>query len=348
MTMTRRKFGGLVAGAGLMTGGLMMPARADTTTLRMNNWLPPTHSMIKGVFEPWIAAVEKATNGQVEIQMTDASLGAPPRQYDLAIDGIADITFGVVGYTPGRFTLPRIAELPQVGSKGEALSVALWQVYEKMFAKVGEFDEVKLLGLFTNGTGVVMTTQNTGPITSLADYEGRKFRVGGGVVQQINQMLGGVNVAAPAGEVYEILQQGVADGTLLPADAYPSFDLSGIIANATRVPGGFYTSSWFLAMNQASWDGLSEDVQQAILSVSGEHFAQLAGAAQDAGDVAGLEKMDADGVKTIEADESFVSAMTDRLAPIEAEWIAAAEEKGVDGKAALAMFREITEKLESA
>lgn len=336
-----RFFGGAVLATGLAT-----PAMAET--LLMNNWLPPTHSLVTQVFEPWADEVARATDGDVTVRMTDSSLGAPPRQFDLAVDGVADLTFGVTGYTPGRFHLPAIAELPQVGSQGEALSVALWQVYTEMFEDVGEFRDVKLLGLFTNGTGVIMSTDSTGPIASIDDYQGRKFRVGGGVVQDINLALGGVNVAAPAGEVYEILEQGVADGVLLPTDAYKSFSLTGVIDNATTVPGGFYTSAWFLVMNRDKWDRLSEQNQQAIMSVSGEAFARLAGRAQDEGDQAGLAQMNEDDVEIIEASPAFVSAIQERVAPIEEDWIKTADELGVDGAEALAKFRAITGSIEGA
>ena len=329
----------------ILATALGTTARADT--LLMNSWLPPTHSLVTDVFKPWAEEVGRLTDGDLEIRIPDASLGAPPRQYDLALDGVADITYGVTGYTPGRFNLPAIAELPQVGAKGEALSVALWRTYKEMFEQAGEFDEVKLLGLFANGTGVIMTTGDTGPITSIEDYAGRKFRVGGGVVQDINTAIGGVNVAAPANEVYEILEQGVADGVLLPTDAYQGFNLTGVIDHATKVPGGFYTSAWFLLMNKDTWDGLPPEQQEAILSVSGEAFARMAGRQQDAGDEAGLEKMAADGVEIAEASPEFVAAIQERVAPIEEAWIRSAESEGVDGAAALEMFRSITREIES-
>src|SRR5690606_18218511 len=190
------------------------------------------------------------TEGRVRIELTDASLGAPPRQYDLAVDGIAGVTVGVLGYTPGRFKLAGAAELPLVGKTAEVLSVALWRAHEKFFAAANEYKDVELLGIYANATGHIMTTGRAGPVTSLEDYAGKKFRVGGGLVQEINTAIGGVNVAAPANEVYEILSQGVADGTLLPHEAVPSSNLSGVIKHATAVPGRFYSSAWLFVMNK--------------------------------------------------------------------------------------------------
>ncbi|MEW5420874.1 TRAP transporter substrate-binding protein [Amorphus sp. 3PC139-8] len=321
------------------------PATAQTT-LTLNNWLPPGHTQMTGIIEPWMKQVEEATDGRVVIKKTDASLGAPPRQYDLAVDGIADITVGVLGYTPGRFKLASIAELPFVGETALGLSKGLWAVHETYFDEANEYKGVKLLGLYANATGHIMTTDATGPILSIDDYQGKKFRVGGGIVQKINPALGGVNVAVPANEVYEILSQGVADGTLLPLEAYPSFNLTGVIGNSTEIPGGFYSSAWFVVMNQDTWDSLSEEDQKAIMGVSGAHLAELAGHSQDAEEQKARELMKSDGVEFQTADNAFVSAVRERLASIEKQWIADADGLGVDGEAALEMMRKEVAKVE--
>ena len=39
-------------------------------------------------------------------------LAPPPAQYDTVRDGVADLTWMVHGYTPGKFETTKIAELP--------------------------------------------------------------------------------------------------------------------------------------------------------------------------------------------------------------------------------------------
>lgn len=320
------------------TGFAWSAANAETV-LRMNNWLPPQHSQLVGTMMPWAESVEEATDGRVKIELTDASLGAPPRQYDLAVDGVADITFGVTGYTPGRFKLPGVAELPLIAQKGEARSVALWKAHEKYFAQADEFNDVVLLGLYAHGAGQILTTGSSGPVDSIDAYAGKKFRVGGGIIQDINPLLGGVNVAAPANEVYEILSQGVADGTLLPLEAYPSFNLGGVIKYATAIPGGFYSSVWFAVMNREKFESLPEEDQDAIMSVSGMELARLGGRSFDQADDAARKIMVEDGVEMLMADEAFVNALKEKLAVVEEEWVAGANSLGIDGEAALEMIR---------
>lgn len=318
------------------------------TVLRLNNWLPPGHSQLVNVMEPWAKKVEEATEGRVKVQLTDASLGAPPRQYDLAVDGVADITFGVHGYTPGRFKLSAAAELPFIGEKAEPLSVALWRTHEKYFKDANEYKDVVLLSLWTHASGRILTSEAAGAVTSLETYKGKKIRVGGGVAQQINSALGGVDVSAPANEVYEMLSQGVVDGALLPIEAYPSFKLTGVIKYATRIPGGFYTSSWFAVMNRAAYERLSPEDQKALMSVSGEELAKLGGRAFDQGDDNAETIMKTDGVEMMTADDAFVADIKSKIGFLEADWIKQAESMGVDAKAALATMRQETQDYQPA
>lgn len=334
LTKTRVALAAVVAISGLYAGA----ANAETI-LRMNNWLPPSHSQRVNVMEPWAKMVEEATEGRVKVQLSAASLGAPPRQYDLAADGITDVAFGVHGYTPGRFKLSAVAELPFIAEKAETLSVALWRTYKKFFEQANEYKDVVLLSVWTHGSGRILTSEAAGPVTSLETYKGKKIRVGGGIAQKVNHALGGVDVAAPANQVYELLSQGVVDGALLPIEAYPPFKLTGVIKYATEIPGGFYTSPWFAVMNREVFEKLSPEDQKALMSVSGEALARLGGQAFDKGDNAAETMMKADGVELIVADDAFVASIKDTIGFFENDWIKEANSLNVDGAAALEMMR---------
>src|SRR4051812_39403022 len=82
----------------------LSPASAqEATTLRFNRWVPVTHHFHARILVGWAERVEKATQGKVKVEFTPASLGAPPRQFDLAVTGVADVTSGNQSYTPERF-----------------------------------------------------------------------------------------------------------------------------------------------------------------------------------------------------------------------------------------------------
>ncbi len=313
-------------------------AGAADTMLRLSSWVPPTHLIVTDIVRPWAKAVSEATEGRVEVQILESPLGSPPAHFDIARDGLADITYGVHGYSPGRFVLTEAVELPFLADSAEVLSVAWWRVYQRMLAEKGEHRGVKLLSLWTHGPGHIFNSVR--PVTRLADLDGLKFRIGGGVVSRIAPALGTVPLAAPSTKAYELLSNGVADGIFFPYESVAFFNLIRLVPYGTAVPGGLYSSSFFLVMNQRSWDRLSEADQQAIMRVSGETLARQAGIAWDTADRRGLEAMREAGNEIITMSPEFLAATKERLAFIESDWTAVADREGVDGKAVMSALRD--------
>ena len=172
-----------------------------------------------------------------------------------------------------------------------------------------------------------------------------KIRSGGGISEASAKALGASPLVKPAPESYEILSSGVADGTFFPSESIKSFNLDKVVKYATFFPGGFYSSSFGFFMNQDKWNKLSKQDQDAIMSVSGEALARLAGKAWDAADKVGLEAMKAAGVQIIEASPAFVADVRQRTAPLVQDWIKSANAKGVDGAKAYAEFHDELKKV---
>ncbi|XWN32456.1 MAG: TRAP transporter substrate-binding protein [Devosia sp.] len=314
------------------------PALAADTTLRVSNWLPPSHPIVADIVVPWGKAVEEATEGRVAVEVMAAPIGRPPAQYDLIRDGAADVGYGVHGYTPNRFGLTTIAELPFLSDSSEALSVAYQNVTDSYFADANEHSGVKLLAVWTHGPGGIYTID--APVTSVADTDGKKMRVGGGLANMVAQRLGMVPISAPSPQVYEILSNGVADGILFPPESVPFFKIDTVLKHGVTVPGGLYNTSFFMIMNEDTWNGLSDEDKAAIDTVSGVALARMAGKAWDAADAAGFEKMADSGLEVTEASDAFTAEIKDALSGVDQVFLEAAKDKGVDGEAALKALKE--------
>lgn len=323
--------------AAFCLSALASQAQADTV-LRVSNWLPPGHPLVVDIIQPWGEKVAEVTDGRVTVEVMKAPIGKPPAQYDLIANGAADVAYGVHGYTPNRFGLTSLVELPFQANTAEALSVAYWRVYEKYLKAADEHSGVKLVTLFTHGPGMIFTTKDA--VTSADQLEGAKYRVGGGLANMVATRLGIVPVSAPSPQVYEILSNGVADGILFPAESVPFFKIDTVVKNGTAVDGGLYATSFFIIMNEKTWDSLSAEDQAAIDKVSGEALARIAGQAWDNADTAGTKKMEAEGVTIVEADEAFMKTLHEKLAGIDSVFLDAAKAKDVDGAAALKMLKE--------
>lgn len=325
------------AGSAIAVFGLFSPALAQEATLRFNRWVPPTHHFHARIMTGWAERVEKATEGRVKVEFTVASLGAPPRQFELAVTGIADVTAGNQTYTPERFVLTRVAELPFVGNSGEALSVAQWRVHQRYFAQANEYKGTKLITVFNNGPYQIFTAKK--PIESVADLRSMKMRAAGGTPTTIATALGVVPIGAPVTEAYDMLSRGIVDGTFLPSDSIASFKLDKFLNHQVRVPNGLFNAAFFVVMNEAKWNGLSKANQTAIESVSGEVFARVAGRIWDDQDRMANEQFAKSGMKISTASPAMMEELRRRLAHIDDEWIKQADARGVNGKAALEMFR---------
>ena len=180
---------------------------------------------------------------------------AAPQTLDAVRDGLADLSFIVHGYTPGRFVLTDAAEMPFLGDTSEEVSVAYQRIHDKMLAKLDEHKGVVLLGVFTHGPGHVFNTKHA--VTSVKDLEGLKIRVGGGIVNDVARVLGTVPMLKPAPESYELISQGVADGVFFPKESPLAFKLVPLIKHVTYVPGGLYNTSFSMIANPAKWKQIS-------------------------------------------------------------------------------------------
>ena len=324
-------------------GVLSVGGVSAQTTLTMSSWVGPTHPLTRDVLGGWAAAVEKATNGRVKMQMLPKAPMAAAGTFDGVRDGLVDVSYVTASYTPARHPLPLLAELPGSGGSAEVNSVAYNRIHWKYLQQANEYKGVKLLGVFTHGPGQMFSVKK--PVNSVADLSGMKVRSGGGISEASAKALGASPLVKPAPESYELLSSGVADATFFPSESIRSFNLDKVVKHATYFPGGFYSSSFGFFMNEDKWNKLSKQDQDAITSVSGEALARLAGKAWDAADKVGIEALKAAGVTMVDANPAFVADVRKRTEPLISDWVKAANAKGIDGAKVYAEFHEELKKV---
>ena len=329
--------------ATLLAGALISAPAQSETTLTMSSWLPPSHIITKDMMMGWAKQVESATQGRVKVRLLPKAVASPPGTFDAVRDGLADVSLSVHGYTPGRFPMTKMAEFPFLGDSAEAISVAYYRTYMKHMAKLDEHKGLVLLGLMTHGPGQIYMTKQK--VTSLSDLANQKIRVAGGVVVDITKAIGAVPLLKPASETYEVLKSGIADGIFFPKDSVPAFKLVPLINHMTVVPGGLYNVSFGLWMNEAKFKGLSKADQDAIMKVSGENYARMAGKVWDREDAAGLKLMQEGSIIVRTASPELVAEIKAKTDPLEKAWYDQAKAKGIDGPAVMAEFRAEIQKL---
>ncbi|MBL8340444.1 MAG: TRAP transporter substrate-binding protein [Rubrivivax sp.] len=301
-------------------------------TLTLSSWVPPAHLLTRAQSD-WCNEVGKATSGRIKCNLLPKAVVPAPGTFDAVKDGLADLSYTVHGYTPGRFTMGKMAEMPFLGDSAVSTSVAYQRIYEKHLAKLDEHKGVKVITVFTHGPGIIFNTKKA--VNSLADLQGLKFRVGGGVVNDIGKALGVNMTLKPAPESYELLSSGVVDGTWFPDESIVSFKLDKLIKHRTAVPGGLYNTSFVMIMNQATWDKIPKADQEIINKMSGEFAARFIGKYWDDTDAASRDAQKAAGVASVTASPAFVAEFKAKTAALEEAWAKDAEAKGLKGAAAV-------------
>jgi TRAP-type C4-dicarboxylate transport system substrate-binding protein len=333
-------FKSLILAAALSAGAL--PALAqDVTTLRVGSWLPPHHLIVSGILEPWAAAIEEETGGSLKFEIMTSPLGPPPAQFDLLLDQSFDVGYGVSGHNAGRFTMTQVMDLPFMSPDPWAGSAAAWLTYAKYGAEYGEHEGAHVVGLFTHSNPNINMAK--GRVETLSDLEGKTIRVGGNVTGRIMSELGASPVQLPPTEAQTAMSRGVADGITFPSESIDFFGITPVITSITRIPGGLYTDTFWVAFNQDSWDGLTDDQRAAVEKHSGMAIALLAGFAWTNGDTYGEGKLNEQGVEFLSLSDEDVTAARETLKPLETEWLEQASSKGFPGDEILAYAREMVQ-----
>ena len=113
------------------------------------------------IIQPWIDAVQDASNGTLEIRIDPAPIAPPPQQYDFVRNRASDLACHVVAYTPGPFEIVRAIELPFLSPNAEVGSQAVVDWYELNIGFDAEFRDVKVISIMVHGPGAIHTRRTS-------------------------------------------------------------------------------------------------------------------------------------------------------------------------------------------
>jgi TRAP-type C4-dicarboxylate transport system substrate-binding protein len=338
----RQLLTGSAAGLALAVFGAGASVQAEEIVLRYSNWVPATHPIITRVIEPWGQELSEATEGRVSVEVMPA-LGPPPGHFDLVANEVADLAFSVHGYTPGRFVLTQLGELPLTHNHAVVNSLAYWNTYERFFMDANEHEGTRLLGLWTNGP--YQLTMNGDLLTSMDAVEGKRIRVPGPVVEQVTTTLGMVPISSSVTDAYEQISRGVIDGMFQQLETVYNFNLTEYLTHVSVIPGGFAHSSQFVVMSEAAYERLSDADKAALDALSGEALVRRFAEMWQSEEEEAIGKLEEGGTVFFDLPPELQEEVSEALAFIREEWIEAANERGVDGAAALAFYESEIERI---
>lgn len=235
-------------------------ALAETFEMKVATFVTPKHGMSQWI-DSWAKDLEEKSEGRLSFEILHgAQMGPPPKYYDLAANGQADITWVLHGATPGRFQLTEITNMPFLFCSAEQATRVIND--PRLRALIDpEHRGVKVLATFMHPPGQI--NMNGGPVLSLDDMKGKALRPPSRAVGQLVAMMGGKPVGLPPTAMAEALQKGTINGTMIDyGGAGLAFQLAPFLTDITEVYA--YTSSFALVMNPESYAKLPEDLQAMI------------------------------------------------------------------------------------
>eukprot|EP01031_Cornospumella_fuschlensis_P040187 gene40187-48968_t len=224
MKLTRRPLALGLAAALSFAFALPATAQIQERTIKFGHLNNPDHPTSLGV-RKFAEIVAAKTGGKIKVQLFHAmSLGgSPPQLFDQARDGVVDLTWTVLGYTPGRFNKSEVFELPFMMNNAEATSKDYWE-YVQTVAK-DEFKDVQPIALQVHGPG--MFHMRSKQVKTAEDLRGSKVR---GPTRQITKMLGYLGatpVGMPLPQIPDALSKGVIDRVRWVKQTFPEVQVIG-------------------------------------------------------------------------------------------------------------------------
>jgi TRAP-type C4-dicarboxylate transport system substrate-binding protein len=320
----------------LLLAASVTPAFAQEKNfdLKISHWVPASHPLQKAL-EDWGAAVEKESGGTIKYHVYPAQqLGKAKDHYDMARDGIADVTYVNPGYTPGVFPIIAAGELPFLMSNATGGSEGLDAWYRKYAPK--EMKDVKFCLAFIHSPSAFHS--RTKKIVVPEDVKGMKVRPADATMADLVTLLGGTNVQTSAPEVRDTIERGVADAVTFPWGSLVLFGIDKVTKYHMDAP--LYVTTFVLVMNKDTYNAMSDRQKKAIDDNCNTEAAGRVGKPWGDFEDAGLGKVKAEPgqeVYTLTADQ--LAQWKKASEPLVKTWADGVKKTGVDPDAALSELK---------
>jgi TRAP-type C4-dicarboxylate transport system substrate-binding protein len=300
-------------------------APPQPVVFHLNHFMPAMHPVNVNLLEPLAKEVKEKTQGRVEIVIHPGNgLAAPADTYDAVVSGVAGMGFVLPAYTPGRFPLSQILEYPFMFTS--ALQANLTAKEMTPMLRQFEYTDTHLLWFGGTDLGDFLMKAN---VRTLSEMQGKKLRSPGPIYNDVIAAIKGVQVSLPVSDLYDSMDRGIVDGTVMAPSALISFRLMEV--TNTIVQLDMYTTPLIFFANKELWNKVSQADQKIIMDIV-DTFPERAGKQYDA-EVKHAMSLARERNKNIirftDAEMVQFHALTD---PLVKGWIAKLEASGKPGQ----------------
>lgn len=248
----------------VVCGGLAQADEYPKIKMKMGHFLPATFAQAD--VDQWFAdEVKRRSNGAIEIEIFWAgAMGSAAELLGLASAGAMELAAFPKAYYPRQFGLSGVGSLPRVFGTVEQAHELMTRVFA-LPAVQAEHRATKLKLLMSHFSNPYRIACNK-PVEELGALQGYRVRSTGEYIPVVFRSLGMVPVNTPANEVYESLDRGNLNCTMLSYDQMYSMRMYEVAKYASDINLGAL-ATWQIWMNAATFDRYPKKVQELLLEV---------------------------------------------------------------------------------
>ena len=254
--------------------GFLITSAVQAEPIQLNFYssnIPLKSGRFINCYQPWFKSIEKVTNGAVKINILPKYKDEIADDYRGILTGDLDLSMIPAVGMP-QFPLTMTLGLPGAGFKDTKMaSFVAWNIYKKIPEIQKEFDQVQVL--FAHAYAPMVVAAKDKPVRRPKDLSGLKTWIlppDQGIVEGA----GGNYVTCPLPQAGAQMEAGKIEAFIVGWEGQSAFGGNKAARFFAEVPA-FGGPSFFIVMNKAKWKALPAEVQQAILSVSGDKASRM-------------------------------------------------------------------------
>jgi TRAP-type transport system periplasmic protein len=293
---------------------------------------PPAASLVGAYLNPWVAAVEQATNGQVKITSYGGeTLVKEADEFDAILSGLCDMALIDTSETPGRFPTTEFDTLPYIFPDAGTGAKIEWDILQKY--STTDLKDVKVLAV-----AVIAPSNYIGnkQAQNVSDFKGLRIRASGKTEGWTIEALGATPTDVATSDLSTSMERGLVDGAFLSYSFMLSMGIKDVAKYRTEC--SLFYRAWPIMINKKVWDSMPKNVQDAIMSVSGPTNSATYSAANEKeaagakGAIMGSDKASGKGpIYTLTAEQ--LGSWKAAVLPVWDRWSNELEGKKLPGKA---------------
>ena len=261
--------------------GLVLMAAAGTSANAETKFIATSfydggHPLSKFGYVEWADIVKDLSGGDLAPEVyTGTVLLAPRAALQGAQDNVVQVANISAVYIPSEMPVANaVQELGFNYSDPKAMIFAATDFSMHNPTQLKEWTDNKIvyLGAYTTPPYILFCTS---PVTTLAEFKGKRIRTAGSAVSMWVEEAGGVPVNVPSSEMYTGLERGSLDCATNAANDLIDRSLWEVAKHTTLLPTGMYWAGPEWGYNTDFWTGLSAEQRSVLMEATARSMARM-------------------------------------------------------------------------